>query len=624
MLTTRTLFPGLLFLFGSMSLFCQNTEIDSLKKLVATSAQDTAKVNKLNLLSRLFWKSGEFDSSLHRSGQAGILADKLNYETGRAEAFINKGIASDLQGKYPSALGFFFSGLKIYEKTNDKAGIAKTNSNIAVIYGKQNNFDESEKYTLIAIKLFLELKGMEKQTANCYNNLGSVNLLRKQYEKAIQYFDKASAIFEKINYLYGRGKCVNNIGTIYKFQGKYEEAEKYYKEAYAIQNAIGDKGGLAITLDGLSSVYLRTGQLAKAKPFLAEEMKTAFETGSMDEIKNSYYNQSVYDSLVGNHRDAYFNYRKYIAYKDSIINEENTRSSIQQQIQFDFDKKAVADSLRYENEKALVAIQLEKQKTQRNYLYIIIGLSLISAGFIFNRFRIAKKQKKAIETANKELERLNTLNQKIFSVISHDFKGPITTLKLLLQKNELIASDNPLVNMYIKDVNHQLHQSDEILESLLDWAKAELQIKFSDAKTSDLLSTVEKVIQQQQVKLNSKNLVIQNKISSDVELPLPGEVLTIVLRNLVSNAIKFSYEGQSIEISYSNGSVYVKDAGKGIDTPKLEKLFTKQLAPGIGTSQETGFGLGLYMSNELLAQFKAKLKAENNPGGGSTFSIHFD
>ncbi|MCE3297353.1 MAG: integral rane sensor signal transduction histidine kinase [Crocinitomicaceae bacterium] len=231
-------------------------------------------------------------------------------------------------------------------------------------------------------------------------------------------------------------------------------------------------------------------------------------------------------------------------------------------------------------------------------------------------------QNEYVTLKNKEAERFNALNQKIFSVISHDFKGPIVTLKSLLNKSELISKDNPMVDMYIRDIYSQLNQSDEILESLLDWAKAELSITLTDNRQAAILPLVHKIRQQLDAKLKEKSLELSCDIDEKAVIDLPGEVFTIVLRNLVSNAIKFSHEGGHIKIAHENDKLHVSDSGKGIDPQKLALLFQKQVAPGLGTKFESGFGLGLYLCNELLQKNEAGLSAENMASGGARFTIH--
>ncbi|MES2837053.1 MAG: tetratricopeptide repeat protein [Bacteroidota bacterium] len=398
------LFLTINFSLLTLNSFAQNTKIDSLLTVLKTAKPDTNKVKTLNLISRNYWKIGSFDSSLVYANTADELSKKINYKKGSAESLINKGIINDLQGKYPEAIKEFTASLKLFEQLNIKLGAANALSNIGVIYAKQENNNEAEIYILKALKVFKSLNNTQQQIANSYNNLGNINLGRKNYDKAFEYFNLARNIFLEINYPYGEAKCLNNIGTIYKYQNNYTEAEKYYTKSLAVQQKIGDKNGMAITYDGLSIIYLKTNQLNKAKTILQKEMHLATEIGSMDEIKNSYYNQSVYDSLTGNYKNAFLNYRKFIAYKDSIINEENARKTMQTQLQYEFDKKFTTDSIANakarELNEAEIATQKAELKAKRNQQIALYGgLALVGffALFIYNRLKITNKQKTIIE-----------------------------------------------------------------------------------------------------------------------------------------------------------------------------------------------------------------------------------
>lgn len=262
---------------------------------------------------------------------------------------------------------------------------------------------------------------------------------------------------------------------------------------------------------------------------------------------------------------------------------------------------------------------------QKHVIFLsLLGLLILSV-FIFIIFKLNKRQKKInneletqakiIENNNSELKRLNLLNQKIFSVISHDFKAPISTLKHLLMNDN---SENP----YVKEIGNQLNQSENMLNSLLDWAKSEMQNNI-EKNEINLPELINDTIKSLKTSIDKKNLFINNKIDCKTNVYFNKYALKIIIRNIVSNSIKYSSENKKIDIFFENNAIKIRDYGTGIDSKKLETLLTKQVYSNIGTNKETGFGIGLYLCNELIRKNNGALDFKNLDVG-CEFTIHLN
>ena len=274
----------------------------------------------------------------------------------------------------------------------------------------------------------------------------------------------------------------------------------------------------------------------------------------------------------------------------------------------------------------LKQVNTEKENTLSKQRILILGISIgllilsILAYFLYNSIKQRNKINAKLDSANKDLNRLNELNQKIFSVISHDFKGPITTLKMMLSKEDIINQSSS-ISTYLKDIKQQLDQSDNMLNSLLDWAKTELMVNIANKNEINLKNTVATACNELSAKAQDKKITLNNTIPEGSTANFNASVLGIVLRNVLSNAIKFSFENAEIDIFYAENSLFIKDYGKGIDAKKLEKLFKQNLNPGLGTHFESGFGIGLYLCQELMIKNNGILSVENNQTEGCTFRI---
>ena len=323
----------------------------------------------------------------------------------------------------------------------------------------------------------------------------------------------------------------------------------------------------------------------------------------------------------GKYKEALSVLEKVYFVTDSIgFRKENQKTY---EMQLDYEKQ-----IKVQENKSLQLFNLKEKelvlKQKWALVALIFGLLIliIFSGYLFKLNKKLKQNALTIAQNNKDLKRLNLLNQKIFTVISHDFKAPITTLRLFLKSEKITKNSSPMFEQYVNEANFQLDQSDAMMNNLLDWAKMELNLATGTVQT-DLLQTINQTINELVPKAAQKNIDIINKITTNITVNFPAEVVLIVLRNLLSNALKFSFEDGIIEISFENNCIQIRDFGKGISHDKLSRLLKSDVEAGFGTKLETGFGIGLYLSNELMVKYGGFITASNNDNGGCSFFVHF-
>jgi two-component system, sensor histidine kinase and response regulator len=228
--------------------------------------------------------------------------------------------------------------------------------------------------------------------------------------------------------------------------------------------------------------------------------------------------------------------------------------------------------------------------------------------------------------AENELKALVATKDKFFSIIAHDLKNPfgaILSFSKMLSEN--VTEYKPSEIIDISDlINTSAKLAYDLLENLLQWAQSQTgHIRFSPHKIS-LSQTVDDTWKELQSQASSKNIEIVNTIANDIEIVADDNLLKSIIRNLVSNAIKYSKRGDKIVISAEEVAGYteisVVDTGMGISYENLDKLFKiDEKYSTYGTAKEKGTGLGLLLCKEFVEQHGGHIWAESEEGRGSKF-----
>ena len=241
---------------------------------------------------------------------------------------------------------------------------------------------------------------------------------------------------------------------------------------------------------------------------------------------------------------------------------------------------------------------------------------------------LVKERTSELNKANAELKEINATKDKLFSIIAHDLRGPFTSL---LGFSDLMIENirNYDVDKFEKLLNHinsAAKSAYTLLENLLLWARSQnKQLLFKPANIN-ISNLIKEVI----VSINSmaslKNIALENNISVDVNGWADANMLTAIVRNLISNAIKFSNHGGLIEItglSKENAvEISVSDNGVGMSDEVINKLFRVENHMSLtGTAHEKGTGLGLLICREFVEKHGGKIWVESNPGKGSRFTF---
>lgn len=331
----------------------------------------------------------------------------------KASALSGIGVLYKEQGNYSKAIEYYFMALKLDEKLKNKEGIAKTLGNIGSIYRLQGDYDNALKYLSRALKL-KEETGNKKEIQATLGNMGNVYTNKLEYAKALDYYFKARALATEIGDKKGIALWLGNIGSVYQQQDSLPKALKYYFEAIQLAKELDFKPAMGSWFGTVGEIYLKTNKPIEAKKMFEQQHHIAIEIGDVDALKDAELNLSELYEKSGKFKEAYEHHRLYIRYRDSVANEENTKKQTQLEMQYAFDEKQAADSI-----KNVERANLEDQKHQTEikhqkiYTYggvILFGIMLIVATVSFRAFRnkqrvnlIIAEQKLIVEEKQREI-----------------------------------------------------------------------------------------------------------------------------------------------------------------------------------------------------------------------------
>ncbi len=382
------------------------------------------QINSLINLSTLYgnkgllcFSSGDFPAALEYYEKARKIDKELENKNGVARHLSNMGLVYKNQGDFPKALEYYFRALKIGEETGEKKSQGSALGSIGIVYAQQGEHKKAESYYLKALAIYKEI-GSKPGMSTQLGHIGIVNMLegdsaleknnaeaaKKFYATALEYYAQAMAIDKELNNMYGYASNLGNVGMVYKQMGDFTNAAKNEEEALAIFVKMGVKESEAVSRGNLGLLYTKMKKYPKAEKLIRESIVLATELGDKNQLK--FGHQYLYElyKQTGRPVPALEHYQLFIAYRDSVFSEENTRASIQQEIKFGYEKKAAADSVRTAEEKKVINAQLKQEQTQRYALYGGLSLVALFAAFMVNRFRITRKQKRIIEEQKREVE----------------------------------------------------------------------------------------------------------------------------------------------------------------------------------------------------------------------------
>lgn len=606
------------FVFACHIVSAQTIEsADSLKALLHR-ADDSVKVDLLNQLV-IHLREGNNVEAMDYSTQARDLAQKLNYKKGLAGALGNIGWIYYRRGEFPLALEQSTQSLAISESLRDYDELGRGLNNLASIYVEQKEYGKA----LTAFKQALVWGKTVKNNftiGRSYNNIAYVFFLTNQLDSAKLYAETGMVATRG----YSAGFAWRTLGDIYEKQNKIALAEESYSKSIAVADSNKNYTLRVSTAHRLGRMYLNQGQTGKAERVLKANEQLCRQFHFRNELVNTY---KLLASLYKGKSDfsaATRYYEKFISLNDSLYNETTAK---QLAIQEDKYKSQLQQSKieLLTTESQLKDEELNAQRLSTAAAVVVLVLFIALATVLYRGNRKFKKVNEELQQKNdeilahdEELTRLNVTKDKLFSIISHDLRGPFNSLSGLLQLNEQGYVNEEEFKKSISSISKNTIRTKELLDNLLHWSTTQLKIDKSRPLKFNLKKVATAAIQLYETPANEKSIKINNQVT-DIHALGDPDMISVVFRNLLSNAIKFSFPGGVITIGSSPESheirCFVKDEGQGIPRIFLDKLLAGEMKTTKGTASEEGTGLGLQLCIDFVNKNGGNLWADSGIQG---------
>ena len=671
-------FYFILFYIGFL-MSVSGQEISSLKNKLQFKLSDTARIS-LNLKIGDLHFTKYKDSSLYYYNQALELANKIKFEPQIAELSYKLGVFYEDARNYDKAIKNYLEAAIIFEKLNDIKKVAKIYNYVGFCYLQLYAQDKAIEYYLKSLALNKKSKNKEGEAIN-YLGIGGLFYTEENYKLAGKYFNDALEIFIKIDSKDGIATSYTNLGNAISDGGKNKEGLEYYKKSIAIHEVLDDQYGIAINYNNIGDCYLKLKEFEKSSNYFSKSLSIAerlqekmlisvillnisdvkiqskkFSDGILyakkslkitKEIGTLIYQaenlkllSNAYESL-GNISNAYYYNKQYIKTKDSLISIDKTNKVNLFQALHELESTHSAiDKLSIKNE-----LTQSKYETGRKFNYFLI-VSMVLFGFFviililqqtakkkaYNlleyRNHQINKMNEEIQTQRDDLRQLNKTKDKLFSIIAHDLKNPFNSIigftELMIENSSEYSEEKRL--KFLKIIKGSTSKAFSLLDNLLIWANSQSgNLDFNPQKIN-LKQIVSDVISLLEIQAINKDIKILNSVSNNLFVEADKNMLDTILRNLISNAIKFTEIRGEIQISSSTNSnfveIKVKDNGIGISQGDIDNLFRIEVKhSNIGTANEQGSGLGLILCKDFVEKNNGNLWVESTINEGSEFKF---
>jgi len=560
----------------------------------------------------------------------GIHLCEMNKEIdGQIEGYMHISFFYQILGKNDSMMYYGLNALALSKKTDNIEIQAGAAHDVGNLYSLEGNNDKALYYCKLSLDTWKKIG--HSNIAGVLSDIGNIYYYQKDYRNALIYYRQAYVNAGRNYDPAAFGYSLNNIGLVYYQLDSVEPAIEYFKKSISYYNLNMNKQGIANVEENLGKTYLKIKKYKEALDHSKISLEMFVFQDYKRGVEEAYATMAEGEAGLNDYKNAWLYQKLASQFLDSInrvnLNKANT----------DFETKM--EIVRADNENNLLREEASRQKAELNkknqfafFISTVMILCLIIAFLALSSNRKRRNQLLLLSKLNEEiiqqkqtLEESDELKTKLFSIVSHDFKSPLASLQLFLSMFE----EGDFTKEEVKELSGKLMERMNVtfsfIENLLSWAQSQLKGYTPNLSKIDLHKLVDENFELYNRQAEWKGIMFQNDINEDEILIADSDMLKLVLRNLMSNAIKYTGNGGYVTIysvkSKNSITVSVSDTGVGMSQEMIGKIFSGQRVNTYGTFNEPGTGLGLRLCKEFLEKIGGAIRVKSELGKGSTFSF---
>ena len=566
---------------------------------------------------------GDTDVAINHFTKALVLAQQVGDDHLTLRIMNNLASEYAYKGDYAKALSGYLDGISLAEKVNNQSMLSIMNENVANLYASQNDFVQALDFFKKVKKINEEL-GNQVYQAETMSNLASLYADMGKLDYAMFNVNRSISIFEQRRILDWLAFAYEIKGKVYLKQEKYKWALYWYSQSELLHEELDDDRSKIDLLNGMAEAYLYQEKDSISEAYAQEAYEISSRIQFMEGQQKCAYTLYKINKNKGQFSKALAFHEVYQDLSDTLHRNENKRSLTMLKTKTEYEQQRQA--LIEENNLALAA--------QRRYVNaaLLILLIFIVVTFLVHRNQKVQKRlnselkvkQEKLKTREVELNESNDTKNKLFSIIGHDLRGPIGALQELLKlfgEGEMGQKEFlDFIPKLREDIDHIFFT----LNNLLSWGRTQMNGSVTQPTMVSLDALVEENINLLSEIAKRKSIEIVNNVAENTITWADHNQIDIVIRNLISNALKFTPMNGKVTVSAIDieqcWQVSVRDNGVGMDKITQNKLFDKNSNMSTyGTNNEKGTGLGLSLCKEMVEKNKGNIWVESNINEGSCF-----
>jgi len=599
--------------------------------------KDTAYINALNEMAHTCFNTNA-DSLFLYAGNALTNARKAGYARGEADALRQLGNGYRLLGDYTNTLSYYYQSLTVAERFHLPVLTGLACINIALEYIDMHKNEEAMAMAGRA-KRYFEAAGDSTYINSSLVVVGCTWLSLEQYDSAMHYFQQAYRIAKNMKISYLLISTNDEIACVLITKGRYKEALSIYLRAMDYYIHSNNTTRVAMAAADVAWCYLKLKQYRKVLKYGHISLRIATTLKAIPRLQHACMLLADAYKGMGDYRRA-FNYQsRFIRLSDTLSNEKIQRGTARLEARYEYEKKEAL--LREEQAKKdiLHKAVVRTQRLEITFAAIVIVFLSLLAHMQCRSQKAKQKANSALEAMNSKITRQkeeieqqscqlllnNQQKDKLFNIISHDLKTPLHSLNTMLDLLKARALSETQINAMIEELRRDVDYSSELVSNLLFWSNSQLNGIVARPVPLNMGQLATEVLEQLNKQASKKGIVLHNRMSPALEGYADKDMIHVVIRNLVSNAIKFCWAGDTITIDGKAAGacidICVADTGTGIEEDILDKINRQRLVTTHGTAGEKGTGIGILLCREFVELNNGCFRVESKSGTGSRFCI---